>query len=144
MSINVQNKGKEGERQFVKYLQPMVNEVYEDLGLQAPEIHRNQNQSALGGYDIDGVPWLAIEIKRQEQLSINAWWKQVLNATREGQEPLLAFRQNRQKWRFMVWSYCHTGGEGFVQVRAELNKEDFENWFKQRLKYEAMKENDLC
>ncbi|QIW90734.1 UNVERIFIED_ORG: hypothetical protein GCAPEGMB_00415 [Vibrio phage V07] len=141
--VHVVNKGKEGEREFIKFLQPMVDEVYEKLGLEPVKLFRNQNQSALGGYDIDGIPWLAIEIKRQEQLSINTWWNQVLKATGEHQVPLLAFRQNRKQWRFMVWSHIHTGGSGYVQVRSELNKEDFERWFKARLAYEAVQEGGV-
>lgn len=138
MAIHVVNKGKQGEREFIKFLQPMVDEVYKELGMEPIQLFRNQNQSALGGYDIDGIPWLAIEIKRQEQLNINSWWKQVVTATGEGQVPLLAFRQNHKKWRFMVWSHIHTGGKGYLQIRSEINLDDFKQWFKTRLAHEAI------
>ena len=39
-----------------------------------------------------------IECKRQERLSIPAWWRQcTTNAEAEGLTPLLVFRQNRQE-----------------------------------------------
>ncbi|MFW0778550.1 MAG: hypothetical protein ACN2B6_12615 [Rickettsiales bacterium] len=140
--VHVVNKGKVGEREVVKLLQPTVNEVYEGLGMQAPELHRNQNQSALGGYDIDGLPWLALEVKRQEQLSLNKWWAQVLKAAREGQTPVVLFRQNRKKWRVLTWVWLHTGGRGHMRVRAELTLEDFMDWFREKLKYEAARESE--
>ena len=69
-------KGKRGEREVVKVLQPTVNKVFEARGLEPPVMFRNQNQSFQGGYDIDGLPWLALEVKRQETLNLNAWWGQ--------------------------------------------------------------------
>ncbi len=142
MGIHVVNKGKQGERESIKFLQPTVDQVYAHLGLDAPQLFRNQNQSALGGYDIDGLPWLALEIKRQEQLSINAWWKQVNKACAEGQVPVVMFRQNRKKWRFLTNVWLHTGGRGHIMVRAELSPEDFLEWFKDRVQYEALKASE--
>lgn len=142
MGIHVLNKGKAGEREVVKLLQPVVDEVYGRLLMDAPQLHRNQNQSALGGYDIDGLPWIALEVKRQEQLSINAWWKQVNKAARPGQEPIVIFRQNRKKWRILMNVWLHTGGTGHTKVRAEVSLDDFMMWFKERLQYEALKASE--
>lgn len=141
MALHALNKGKEGERQAIKFLQPTVNLVYEKLSQQAPQLYRNQNQSALGGYDIDGLDWLALEIKRQEDLNINAWWKQVNKACKEGQTPVLMFRQNRKAWRFITNVWLHTGGAGHIKVRAELNKDDFLQWFHDKCTYEALRTN---
>lgn len=142
MSIHVLNKGKTGEREVVKLIQPWVDEVYGHLMMDAPQLHRNQNQSALGGYDIDGLPWIALEVKRQETLNLNAWWKQVNKAARADQEPIVIFRQNRKKWRILMYVWLHTGGTGHKRVRAEVTLEDFMQWFKERLQYEALKESE--
>lgn len=137
--VNVVTKGKDGEREAIKFLQPIVNEIAQEVGVEAPALHRNQNQSALGGYDIDGLDWLALEIKRQEQLSLNAWWKQVNKARSGSQEAVVMFRQNRKPWRFLVEGYFYTGGDKFMKLRCELNKEDFVSWFKRRLTHELSK-----
>lgn len=139
MPIHVVNKGKQGERDAIKFLQPIVDRVYSELQQVAPQLFRNQNQSALGGYDIDGLPWLALEIKRQEQLNLNAWWNQVLKACGHSQTPVVMFRQNRKQWRFLTWGYLHTGGSGHMRARVELTKEDFLQWFYNKCQYEAVK-----
>lgn len=140
--VHVVNKGKQGEREAIKFLQPTIDKVYTQLGVEAVQLFRNQNQSALGGYDIDGLPWIALEIKRQEQLNLNAWWKQVTKAASADQVPVVMFRQNHKKWRFLMPVWLHTGGQGHMQVRAEVTKEAFLEWFEERLKYEVLKASE--
>ncbi|CAM0076344.1 RusA-like Holliday junction resolvase [Vibrio phage K251 g3] len=140
--VHVVNKGKAGEREAINFIQPTINKVYEMMGVDAVQLYRNQNQSALGGYDIDGLPWIALEIKRQETLNLNAWWAQVNKASREGQVPVVMFRQNRKQWRFLIPAWLHTGGKGYMQVRAEITKEAFLEWFEERLIYEIKKESE--
>lgn len=142
MGIHVLNKGKAGEREAIKFLQPTINKVYEELGLEAVQMFRNQNQSALGGYDLDGLPWIALEIKRQEALSFNAWWAQVTKAAKEGQVRVVMFRQNHKKWRFLMPGWLHTGGSGHMETRVEVTKEAFLDWFEQRLRYEVLRETE--
>lgn len=140
--VHVVNKGKAGEREAIKFIQPTIDKVYEMMGVDAVQLYRNQNQSALGGYDIDGLPWIALEIKRQETLNLNAWWAQVNKAAREGQVPVVMFRQNRKQWRFLIPAWLHTGGKGHMEVRAEITKEAFLEWFEERLIYEIKKESE--
>lgn len=140
--VHVVNKGKNGEREVVNLLQPYVNRVYEGLGMEAPDLLRNQMQTAVGGYDIVGLPWLALEVKRQEQLSLNAWWAQVTKAAKPEQVPVVIFRQNRQKWQVLMPAWLHTGGQGHTQIRAQCTLEDFLGWFEQRVLYEAKKESE--
>lgn len=130
MSIHVVNKGKNGEREVVNLLQPMVDEIYARIGAPAPKIVRNQMQTAVGGYDLEGLPWIAIEVKRQEQLSLNAWWAQVLKACKDDQHPIVIYRQNRQKWRVLMWGWMWTGGTGHHKARVEVTYEEFCEWFK--------------
>lgn len=140
--VHVVNKGKNGEREVVNLLQPYVSRVYEGLGMEAPDLLRNQMQTAVGGYDIVGLPWLALEVKRQEQLSLNAWWAQVTKAAKPEQVPVVIFRQNRQKWQVLMPAWLHTGGQGHMQIRAQCTLEDFLGWFEQRVLYEAKKESE--
>ena len=86
------NKGKAGEREFAKLLQ-------EGLGI---EFSRNLDQVRNGGYDLIGLNKLAIEIKRCENLSVGTWWKQAMSQAKEGQTPVLAYRQSRRPWTVVV------------------------------------------
>jgi hypothetical protein len=81
MGINVRTKGAEGEREVAKMLNAIVATVRKELDL--PQyatmdelFQRNQNQSAVGGADLSNNLGLEIEVKRQEALSVNSWWKQ--------------------------------------------------------------------
>lgn len=85
-------KGQVGEREFISLLQERL-EV---------DLSRNLEQTREGGYDIVGLPQLAIEIKRQETLSIPAWWAQTLKQAKKGQVPILAYRQSRKPWTVIV------------------------------------------
>lgn len=140
--VHVVNKGKQGEREAIKFLQPTIDKVYGEFSLDTVELYRNQNQSALGGYDIDGLPWIALEIKRQEALSLNAWWAQVNKAKQGTQVPVVMFRQNRKQWRFLMPAWLHTGGAGHMETRAEVTKEAFLEWFEQTLRYHIARESE--
>lgn len=70
------NKGQRGEREVIKLLQPTVTRCYMEKGLDVPSLERNLMQSRAGGFDIVGLEWMALEVKRQEVLNVNLWWKQ--------------------------------------------------------------------
>src|SRR5690606_3259216 len=97
------NKGARGEREILGILQPVVDSVWSEMrpGHAIPVLRRNYTQRFESKqYDIIGLPWAAVEVKRCENLSgIGSWWKQVLAATRPGQTPILIYRQNHGKWR---------------------------------------------
>lgn len=138
MSINVQNKGKNGEREVATALNAVVNRVLKDLGYEVPDtpvIQRRQNQSAVGGKDLDGTFGLAIEIKRQEQLSVNTWWKQcVASAQSSSEHPVLLFRQNRKPWRCITYGWLTVPGGQQRKVRVELTWPEFLAWFEARVR----------
>lgn len=136
MSINIRQKGQEGEREIQRALEPIVRRVLGKLGIPLPDkaiIQRNQNQSAVGGSDLSNTFGLAIEVKRQEQLSINTWWAQCVKAATESDEvPVLLYRQNGKKWRCvtLVWlTLPDTSSQ--IQVRAEMDFESFLRWFEE-------------
>ncbi|AVJ51809.1 endonuclease [Pantoea phage vB_PagS_Vid5] len=135
-SINVRTKGQTGERDVCDMLNKVYAAVYEHLGLTFPAkpiAQRNQNQSAVGGCDITNTCHFAIEVKRQEALSINTWWRQCeVSACEVKKFPVLIYRQNKQKWK--VLCYVHPlrllSSEPVRPVRAEMSIEDFLLYFK--------------
>lgn len=93
MGASERRKGGDGERELVRLLR-------EHLG---DGVCRNLQQSAVGGHDLLGVGRFALEVKRCEKLSLNAWWEQAWRqAIDAGCLPALAYRQSRQPWRFVV------------------------------------------
>lgn len=136
MGINIREKGAGAEREIADDLNYILNSLYKDLGLAVPTkpvVQRNQNQSAVGGKDLVGTFGLAIEVKRQEALSVNTWWKQCAASALElGEKPILLFRQNKQKWRcvLLVDLPIPSTSHAFVTVRAEIDYEAFKSWFR--------------
>ena len=133
MSINVGTKGQTGEREIANRLEYIIRSVLTKLNLPVPTvsiIQRNQNQSAVGGNDLTNTFGLSIEVKRQETLQINAWWKQcVAAAARNNEIPVLIFRQNRKSWRVVMFGYIQISESKQLQTRIEIDWEDFQNWF---------------
>lgn len=108
MGINIRAKGQTGEREIANALNPIVLKLLAKYRFPLPQadkppIQRNQNQSAVGGADLVGTFGLAIEIKRQEALSVNTWWKQcTTQAAAAGEVPVLIYRQNGKPWRVVT------------------------------------------
>lgn len=86
-------KGATGEREF-------INEVGERLGL---HLTRNLDQWRSGGFDIEGLDHMAIEVKRYEKVAfhlVKEWWDQTIEqAIRHRRVPVLAYRGDHQPWR---------------------------------------------
>ena len=135
MSINIRQKGQEGEREIQRLLEPIVRKVLERNGIPLPEkaiVQRNQNQSAVGGSDLTNTFGLCIEVKRQEQLSINTWWAQCTKAAKDNNEwPVLLYRQNCKKWRCVTLVWLHLPAGAQRQVRAEIDMDSFLAWFEE-------------
>lgn len=79
-----------------------VNEVLASLGQPLIDVSRNLDQTRAGGYDLLSVPWLAVEVKRHENLQVSQWWKQAVKQAGPEQTPFLMYRQNRTPWRFRI------------------------------------------
>lgn len=94
-------KGKAGEVEFCKWLK-------DNLGI---IVERNYNQSQ-GGADVITDNFL-FEVKRREQLDLDTWWQQVCVANKSKHNgeliPVVAFRQNRKKWQFLIPANLITG-----------------------------------
>jgi len=118
--INGRGKGAGGEREFCKWLQ-------ETLNLQkTPE--RNLDQVRNGGSDINEVAPFMFEVKRCEALAKRDWWVQVKKAanTVPGSIPVVAYRQNRKPWKFLISAQFIGLEKGFVQ----LEEVEFTQWLK--------------
>lgn len=106
MGINIRQKGAGGEREIADDLNFIIYQVMGAFGHPEPtmrSVQRNQNQSAVGGADLTGTLGLSIEVKRQEQLSVNTWWAQCTKAAEQnGGIPVLLYRQNGKKWRCVM------------------------------------------
>jgi len=88
-------KGATGERELARWLQTNLRLDF------LPE--RNLEQVRSGGADILGVGKFVFECKRCEVVNIDTWWMQVLAASQNyDAHPVLAFRQNRKSWNFVI------------------------------------------
>ena len=100
--INGRNKGANGEREAAKWLKLKFKLEHE------PE--RNLEQVRFGGsgktqagFDLQGFQPFCFEIKRCEKLDLRSWWVQCVHAvTADYPVPVVMFRQNRGKWRFLI------------------------------------------
>ena len=92
MSRMAKNKGANAEREVAKL-------IFEGTGV---EVVRNLEQTRGGGYDLVGIDFLAIEVKRQETLCLPAWWRQTLKQAGNDKIPVLVYRQNRKPWTWVV------------------------------------------
>lgn len=132
-TINIRAKGQNGEREIVSALEPIVQRLLKEGGYPVPDkpvVQRNQNQSAVGGCDLTGTYGMAIEIKRQEQLSVNTWWAQCVAAAKTNSEhPVLLYRQNGKKWKCVTLVWLQLPAGGLKQTRAEFGWEEFLAWF---------------
>lgn len=106
--INIRTKGAEGEREIVKMLNNVILRVGTAAGYTETElgqrqflVQRNQNQSAVGGRDLINTHGYAVEVKRQETLSLQTWWKQA-QASADGDIPVVIFRQSRRPWECLI------------------------------------------
>ena len=103
MPINIRQKGAQAEREVAKIHNKFfaANGFVDSCG-EPLTLKRNQMQTFGGGYDLVGIPFLALEVKRQEKLSMGVWWRQTLRQTKQGQTPVLFYRQSRKPWEIRV------------------------------------------
>lgn len=136
--INIRQKGANGERQLATDLNNIVNALLLKHGIPIPEkpvIQRNQNQTAVGGNDLSNTFGLGIEVKRQENLNVEAWWRQCVQASERNHElPVLIYRQNNSPWRVVTLMWVQlpavAGRDSACQVRGEMKWDSFVSWFR--------------
>lgn len=109
MGRMAKNKGKRGEREFAERLSNLLGEK------QIVDPQAN-------GSDIESIPGLAIEVKRQETLNIPGWWRQAERQADDGRIPVLAFRQNRKPWQICLPAYLLSlrAKSGYILVSEDV------------------------
>ena len=111
MAINVREKGKRAESEFINRFQPFF----------PGELKRNLLQTREGGADVSGAHPYQIEIKRCERLEKAKWWKQVLAATAPEEISVVAYRQSKKPWSFLIPVYLMIpGATGFMEVDEDI------------------------
>lgn len=133
MPINPRDKGAGGEREIAKELEVAARVVILRLKLPQPTVaifQRNQNQSAVGGSDLNNPYGLSIEVKRQETLAIPEWWRQcVASAEQSNEFPVLVYRQNGKKWRAYTYGWIPLLNNQFYRAEVEMDWKTFLSWF---------------
>lgn len=129
-------KGASGERELAALLTAWAAEI----GMEV-QLKRNLEQVRGGGHDLVGLEayGLATEVKRVEAKAINTWWAQAVRQAEQAGDirPLLAWRQNRQPWRFRIRAWIWPCPKEIV---IDLEADQFKIWFQALL--EKHKEQD--
>ncbi len=150
MSKKSRDKGIRGERLVIDWLQPIVDEVVNDLGLKSVSLQRNTIQSDKGGSDLHGLQWLAAEVKNCEAdgpAAIDDWWEQCRaqaeewSTERQPLTPVLFYTRAHRpiRVRMFGWLACGHAKGIFAGAVCDVSAEQFEAYFKLRLKYEFTK-----
>ena len=123
------DKGQRGEREIVAMFVEVMEAVERDHGGMSKlseMVKRNTLQSDRGGFDVANIPLLAVEVKRAETLSLNAWWGQAVEQAKNGEVPVLFYRQSRKPWRCVCYTaLCEPTGEFIKYVVSNILAEDF-------------------
>ena len=143
MTINIRVKGASAERDIANKLNEIISKVLKEFGVTdtIKDNHtwfcqRNQNQSAVGGSDLTNTYGYCIEVKRQETLNINSWWKQVtLAATKNGEIPVLIYRQTRKQWKCVIQGYIALPNGQFGACKAEVDFDTFLKAFESHVRH---------
>ena len=130
-------KGANAEREAAELLVAWATPVYAHAGLPPPVVRRNLEQVLIGGYDLTGFDWLAIEVKRQESLNLESWWAQACRQAGPEQIPFLMWRQSRRPWWVRVRGEAlHKLPDGSPMthtVAMTLALPDAQKWFQYAL-----------
>lgn len=113
-------KGAAGERELCKWLD-------ENFELES-KAERNLDQVRSGGIDIITSLPVVFEVKRCESLDLTKWWIQAKAAAEiVSKVPVVAFRQNRKKWEFLIGADQIGLNRGYLR----LNEQTFLLWMKE-------------
>ena len=144
---------------MAKLLNAIVVRVCAAVGVEPTKLSRNLKQTQIGGFDLDGIDWIAIEIKHHKQVSLGAWWMQCCRqagpqpAGTFAREPVLIWKQHGGKWNVRMFSRIRINpgsdvlAEGdtrppsvvkarWLRVVSDVSMADFLVWFEKRLEVE--------
>jgi len=137
-SLSIQ-KGKRAERDVARRLNESLALVCGQAGVPVARLQRNLKQVQQGGFDLDGLDWLAIEIKHHKQVSLGSWWAQTLRQATDEREPILIWKQHGGQWRVRMFSRLVIEQGRLLRVVADIDWESFIVWFEKRAEVEIKK-----
>jgi len=122
----------------------------ERLGCDPVKLKRNLAQTQQGGFDLEGLPWIAIEIKHHKQVSLGSWWAQCCQqaGTDQGggpivgrvvREPVLIWKQHGGKWNVRMLGRLEIEAGRRLRVVVDVSWEAFLAWFEKRAEVELKK-----
>lgn len=129
--LTSRNKGKRGEREVVQLLQAVIDAI--QTPSEKPRLQRNTLQSDGGGMDIVGLEGFALEVKYQETLNLEAWWRQTVDQAKGRLVPVLVYRKSRTPWRVRTYGVLPTGGGYGLKTVVDVSMEAFLASLKVRL-----------
>lgn len=136
-------KGKRGERDVAKLLNPILERVCHSHGIPAWKLARNLTQTQSGGFDLDGLDWIAIEIKWHQVVTgkLTGWWNQAVRQAGDSRVPVLIYKANGTKWRVRLWTLITIDADTKRRLRvcSDITFDDFLTWFEKRVEVEAAK-----
>jgi len=139
-------KGNRGETEVLRILQEVVDGVVEETGHPHVVIRKNRDQRySPKQYDLIGLPWLAVEVKYQEDWSgLGSWWRQVVDACGPGQAPVLFYRKNYHKWRIRMRVPVVVSKGVRVRMTVTTDESSFRVWLRELLKIQWNTENPFA
>ena len=133
-------KGKRAEREVVNILQPIVERVCQREGVECLKLQRNLKQTQEGGCDLDGLDWIAIEIKHHKTPSLGSWWSQCLRQATKGRAAVLIWKPHGGKWRVRMTGQLPLADGTAIKTVVDIDHLDpFLVWFEMRLAQEIRK-----
>ena len=148
-SLSIQ-KGKRAERAVASMLNPIVERVCLEQGVDPLRLCRNLRQSQQGGYDLDGLDWIAIEIKHHKVVALGSWWVQTLRQAGRDlaaqpivgmvtREPVLIWKQHGGKWNVRMLGLLEIETGRRLRTAVDISWDAFVVWFEKRCEVETRK-----
>lgn len=148
-SLSIQ-KGKRAERAVASILNTILDSIVCRHGLDPVALKRNLSQTQQGGFDLEGLPWIAIEIKHHKTLAIPSWWRQTCQQAgtdelgagivgKSVREPVLIWKQHGGKWCIRMIGRLEIEAGRRIRVPVDVSLEHFLIWFEKRAELELIK-----
>lgn len=148
-SLSIQ-KGKRAERSVASALNPILERLVGLVGCDPVKLKRNLAQTQQGGFDLEGLPWIAIEIKHHKQVSLPAWWRQCCQQAgcdelgspivgRSFREPVLIWKQHGGKWNVRMIGRLEIEPGRRLRAVVDVSWDAFLVWFEKRAEVELRK-----